>query len=145
MYIEKAHEATQELLEALQQLIPQLGAHKLPPTREELAALIQSESSTLLMARYPDEEGPITGILSLTIYRVPTGVRSIVEDVVVDENMRRRGIGAELLRHAIALAREAGANGVALTSNARREAANRLYRALDFKQRDTNAYMYELQ
>lgn len=144
MYVGKASEATQELYEALQRLIPQLGAHKTPPTREQLTALILSESSTLLIARYPDEKGGIEGILNLTVYRVPTGLRSIVEDVVVDERVRGRGIGEALLRYAIRLARQAGANGVALTSNPQREAANRLYQALGFKQRDTNAYFYEL-
>jgi ribosomal protein S18 acetylase RimI-like enzyme len=144
MYIGKAFEVTQELYEALQRLIPQLGAHKVPPTLDELNELVKSDSSTLLVAREPDENSPIVGILSLTIYRVPTGMRSIIEDVIVDENMRRRGIGETLVRHAIELAREAGANGVSLTSNPRREAANRLYQTIGFELRQTNPYFYRL-
>src|SRR5512141_569895 len=101
MYIETVSEATQELCEALQRLIPQLSAHKVPPTFEELNALIQSEASTLLVARDPDQSGPVAGILCLTVYRVPTGLRSIIEDVIVDQSMRRRGIGEALMRHAI--------------------------------------------
>jgi ribosomal protein S18 acetylase RimI-like enzyme len=97
-----------------------------------------------LVAREPDENGEIIGILSLTVYRVPTGVRSIIEDVVVDEHMRRRGVGEALVRHAIELARQAGASGVALTSNPQREAANRLYQALGFELRKTNPYFYQL-
>ena len=84
MYIGKASEITEELHEALQRLIPQLGIHKIPPTREELNLLIASEASTLLVAREPDENSPIAGILCLSIYRVPTGLRSIIEDVIVD-------------------------------------------------------------
>ncbi len=144
MYIEKAFAVSEELYEALQRLIPQLGFHKIAPTWDELDALIKSESSTLLIARYPHEEGEIKGILNLTVYRVPTGLRSIVEDVVVDESARRLGIGEALLRYAIDLAREAGASGIALTSNPRRVAANQLYQALGFKRRETNAYIYEL-
>jgi ribosomal protein S18 acetylase RimI-like enzyme len=144
MYIGKISEPTDELQRALQHLIPQLGIHKIPPTREELARLIEAEGSTLLVARDPDEMGEIVGLLSLTIYRVPTGLRSIVEDVVVDEKMRRQGIGEGLIRHAIDLAREAGANGVALTSNPRREAANQLYRSIGFELRKTNSYFYKL-
>ena len=144
MYIGKASESTDELYAAMQHLIPQLGAHKIPPTREELARLIDTEGATLLIARYPDEQGDIVGSLSLTIYHVPTGARSIVEDIVVDEKHRRLGIGEALVQKAIELARTAGANGVSLTSNPQRAAANQLYLSLGFELRTTNPYFYKL-
>jgi ribosomal protein S18 acetylase RimI-like enzyme len=144
MYIEQMSEATAELQSALQRLVPQLGAHKVPPTFEELHELINSEASTLLIAREPDGASPITGILCLTIYRVPTGLRSIIEDVIVDQTMRRRGIGEALVRQAIELARQAGAEGVSLTSNPTREAANQLYQSMGFELRKTNPYFYRL-
>jgi ribosomal protein S18 acetylase RimI-like enzyme len=144
MRVGKATEASEELHTALQRLVPQLGAHKNPPTQGELAVLIKSESSTLLVARDTDSGGKIIGMLSLIIYRVPTGVRSIVEDLVVDKDTRRRGVGEELLRYAITLAREAGADGVALTSNPQREAANQMYQSLGFEIRQTNPYLYKL-
>ncbi len=144
MHIGKISEATDELDEALQHLIPQLGIHKIPPTRAELQALLNLEGSTLVVAREPDENGGIVGVLSLTIYRVPTGLRSIVEDVVVDAKWRHRGIGEALMRYAIEMARAAGANGVALTSNPQREAANQMYQALGFELRKTNPYFYKL-
>jgi ribosomal protein S18 acetylase RimI-like enzyme len=144
MYIEIVSEVTEELHEALRRLVPQLGAHKVPPVWEELKELIESESSTLLVARELAGSGPIEGILCITVYRVPTGLRSIIEDVVVDERARRRGIGEALVRHAIELARAAGADGVSLTSNPQREAANQLYRAMGFQLRQTNPYFYRL-
>ena len=144
MYIGKVSEVTQELHNALEKLIPQLGAHKIPPTGEELSKLVTSESSSLLVARQSTEDDPIVGILCLTIYPVPTGLRSIIEDVIVDENVRRQGIGEALMRYAIDLAREAGADGVSLTSNPQREAANQLYRSMGFKLRKTNPYFYKL-
>ena len=143
MFIEKAAEVTEGLYRAVNDLLSQLGAQKVNSTWEELRSLLQSESSTLLVARFPDENSEIAGILTLVVYRVPTGVRCIVEDVVVDEKLRRRGIAEALLRHAIDIARKAGANGVALTSNPRREAANKLYQALGFQRRETNAYFYK--
>ena len=142
--IETVSEFSEELLAALQRLIPQLGKHKVPPTAEEVEALLASEGCILLVAREPDETGEIIGTLCLNIYRVPTGVRSIIEDVVVDERMRRRGVGEALVRQAIELARDAGANGVALTSNQQREAANQLYQSMGFELRKTNAYFYRL-
>ena len=144
MYIGKVSEVTEELQDALQRLVPQLGVHKMPLTLQELMELLKSESSTLLAARYPDEKSPIAGILSLIIYRVPTGIHSIIEDLVVDKKMRRRGIGEALVRNAIELAREAGADGVSLTSNSQREEANQLYQSLGFELRKTNPYFYKL-
>ncbi|MGZ9235178.1 MAG: GNAT family N-acetyltransferase [Anaerolineales bacterium] len=144
MHIEKVSEVTEELYEALQRLVPQLGTHKVPPTWEELSELIGSESSTLLAARDPDENTPIAGLLCLTIYRVPTGLRSIIEDVIVEEKRRRRGIGEALVRHALDLAHKAGADGVSLTSNPQREAANQLYQSMGFQLRQTNPYFYRL-
>jgi len=75
---------------------------------------------------------------------VPTGVRSIVEDVVVDESARRQGVGEALMRRALDLAREAGASGLSLTSRPEREAANRLYQSMGFELRKTNAYIHTL-
>ena len=144
MHIERISEVTEEIYTAVQRLVPQLGAHKVPPTWEELQDLVESNASTLLVAREPEESGPIAGLLCLTIYRVPTGVRSIIEDVVVDETMRRQGIGEALVQHAIDLARSAGAEGVSLTSNPQREAANRLYQAMGFQLRQTNPYFYKI-
>ncbi|HET9587717.1 MAG TPA: GNAT family N-acetyltransferase [Anaerolineales bacterium] len=144
MYVERVSEATDEIYTALRRLIPQLGPHKSLPTWNELTALIESQASTLLIARGGDGNGQIVGLLSLTVYRVPSGVRSIVEDLVVDEKMRRQGTGKALLEYAIRLAREAGASGVSLTSNPQREAANRMYQSMGFTLRQTNAYFYRL-
>ena len=144
MYIGKVSEVTEELQQALQRLIPQLTAHRNPPTWEELTQLVNSESSTLLVARNTQENGEIIGMLSLILYRVPTGIRSIVEDVVVDEERRGQGIGKALLGYAIKLAGEAGADGIALTSNPRRVTANQMYQSMGFELRNTNAYFDKL-
>lgn len=144
MVIEKITEPTEDVLQALQRLIPQLGAHKVPPDLDELESLLSSGGSTLLAASDPVQGGEILGILCLTVYRVPTGVRSIIEDVVVDERARRQGVGEALVRRALDLAREAGASGVSLTSNPQRQAANRLYQSMGFELRKTNSYHYKL-
>jgi len=144
MYIEKVVEISDETFEAITRLVSQLGVHKLAPSREELALLINSESSTLWIARYPDKNGEIAGMLTISIYCVPTGVRSIVEDVAVDSSFRRMGIARALMETAIDFARDARANGVALTSNPKREEANKLYQSMGFERRETNSYYYKL-
>jgi ribosomal protein S18 acetylase RimI-like enzyme len=143
MFIARVTAVTDELVDALERLIPQLKLSFPPPLRREIDALVSSTSSILLIARYPDDNSPIVGILTLIVYRVPTGIRARVEDVVVDEAMRGKGIGEALMRHALNMARDAGADGVALTSNPKREAANRLYQRLGFKPWQTNLYFYK--
>ena len=144
MFIGKVSEVTEELYNAVKSLIPQLGVHKVCPTWAELNALVCAESATLLIARYPDEASEIAGMLTLTVYRVPTGMRSIVEDVIVDEKLRRRGIAEALMRRAIGLAGQAGASVLTLSSNHTREAANKLYQSMGFQKRETNSYLYKI-
>lgn len=144
MYIEQLVEITDEIFEAVVKMIPYIDPQKTHPTREEIDSLVESKSSTLWMAKYPDQNGEIAGFLTIAIYRVPTGLRSIVEDVVVDPAFRRRGVARALLHSAIDFARAAGANGVAMTSNPKREAANLLYESLGFERRETNSYFYRL-
>ena len=143
MYIEHIIGATEELWDAFQRLVPQLTTNNPPPTRDDLVALVESESATLLVARHPDADGPIVAAACLTVYRVPTGIRAIIEDVVVDESTRGQGIGEALVRRLLEIARAKGAGGVTLTSNPKREAANRLYQRLGFQRRETNVYVYK--
>lgn len=144
MRVEKVQDVTDEIFSAVCRLVPELGAHKPLPTRDELTALAHSEASTLWLARYPDRSGTIAGMLTISLYRVPTGLRAIVEDVAVDSNFRRKGIARALMQTAIDFARACGANGIALTSNPKREAANRLYLSMGFERRETNSYFYRL-
>jgi ribosomal protein S18 acetylase RimI-like enzyme len=143
MFIARATAVTEELVDAFARLIPQLKLSFPPLSQGEIEGLVSSPASILLTARYPDGQAAIAGMLTLVVYRVPTGIRARIEDVVVDEAMRGKGIGEALMRHALHMAREAGADGVALTSNPRREAANRLYQRLGFHPWQTNLYFYK--
>lgn len=143
MFIVRATTVTDELMDAITRLMPQLKLKYSLPTRSEIEALVGSKTSVLLVVRSPDQHSPIVGMLTLLVNRVPSGIRAHVEDIVVDEAMRGQGIGEALIRHALNVAREAGANGVGLTTNPRREAANRLYQRMGFNHWKTNIYFYE--
>ena len=97
------------------------------------------------MARDPDRGGEIVGSLTLVLFRIPTGMRAWIEDVVVDEARPGpgRGRGPQPGR-ARAGPRGGGRRTVDLTSRPSREAANRLYRRLGFVERETNVYRYDL-
>ncbi|MEM7140346.1 MAG: GNAT family N-acetyltransferase [Actinomycetota bacterium] len=134
-----ATELTPELREAMDRLVPQLSKSNPPPSDEALQELVDSEASTLFMCR--DETG-ILGTLTLILFRIPTGIRAWIEDVIVDEAARGKGVGRILNEAAIEYAFEQGAITVDLTSRPSREAANRLYQRIGFVQRDTNVYRY---
>jgi ribosomal protein S18 acetylase RimI-like enzyme len=89
-----------------------------------------------------DPEGTIVGSLTLALFRVPTGVRAWIEDVVVDERSRGSGAGEALVKAAVRRADASGAKTVDLTSRPSREAANRLYVRLGFQTRTTNVYRF---
>ena len=139
--IEIATESTDELVQAMAVLIPQLSKLNPPPSATDLNAIIASEASVLFIARV---NGKIAGALTLATFRIPTGVRAWIEDVVVDSEARGHGVGEALNMAAIAEARSRGAITVELTSRPSREAANRLYQRIGFVQRETNIYRYTI-
>ncbi|MDQ3756943.1 MAG: GNAT family N-acetyltransferase [Actinomycetota bacterium] len=142
MTVAVAEAVTAELVDAFARLVPQLSTSSPPPGKEELAEMVDAPGTFVLVARVDDA---IVGTLTLVTFRIPTGMRAWIEDVVVDGSARGRGAGEALTRRALELAAEAGAKTVDLTSRPSREAANRLYQRLGFTLRDTNVYRRELE
>src|SRR5260370_2109631 len=133
------------------QLVPQLSDSAPRPGADELAQIVDAPNTVLLVARLASDgeegeggegAGAIVGTLTLVVFRTPTGVRALIEDVVVDEAARGRGVGEALTYAAIHRARAVGARTAGLTSRPSREAANRLYQRLGFEARQTNVYRY---
>ncbi len=139
--VETVSRATPEVAGAIATLLPQLSSSAPPFTLSTLEALVAAPGTTLLVARI---EGAVVGMLTLVTFRIPTGLRAMIEDVVVDAGQRGRGIAASLTLAALERARAAGARTVDLTSRPSRVAANRLYQKLGFVQRETNAYRFTL-
>jgi ribosomal protein S18 acetylase RimI-like enzyme len=142
MSVERASQASPELLEAIRRLLPQLSPGRQLPTTGELMELMAAHGSTLLIAR--DDGGRIAGTLTLVVFRTTTELRARIEDVVVDAGARGEGLGEELVREALRLAHERGAHSVSLTARDDREPANRLFRRIGFEHRDTNVFTYWL-
>lgn len=145
IWVEECESVTDELVEAMAGLIPQLSSSSPPPTAEELSEIVGSDATHLLLAR--DGDGPglgggIVGSMTLAVFRIPTGVRAWIEDVVVDGDARGQGVGESLNRAALDVAARRGARTVDLTSRPSREAANRLYQRIGFVERETNVYRF---
>ena len=133
---------TDEIVAAVARLLPQLDAHAALLDKDGLAEIIASPAIRLFIARDPDAQNEIAGMLTLVLFRTPTGLHAAIEDVVVDARWRGKGAGEALTRAALAHAQAAGVRGVDLTSRPAREAANRLYQRIGFVKRETNAYRY---
>ncbi len=143
MFIEIVAEVTDELVEAYERLTPQLSKSNPPPDREALEDIVGAPATDVFIAT--DEDGTILGTSTLAVFRIPTGRRAWIEDVVVDDAGRGKGIGGMLTRAMVDRAGELGCTTVDLTSRPSREAANRLYVREGFEVRETNVYRRTLE
>ena len=141
--IEVAKVADAELVSAFRRLLPLLSRSAPPLEAYDLESIVASPAITLLVARGEDDQ--IVGTLTLVLFRAPSGARGWIEDVIVDESARGQGVGEALVAEAIDLSRRANARTLDLTSNPKREAANRLYVRCGFVQRTTNVYRFSLE
>ncbi len=141
MRIEAATDATQELLDALTSLLPQLNPKLKPLTMKRLSTVIGDPATTLLVV---SDDGRIVGAAAVLVYATPAFVKARIEDVVIDEHSRGKGVGEALIRRCLEVARERGAEIVELQSARWREVANRLYPRLGFELRESNLYRLNL-
>ena len=142
--ISEAAVVDDDLVAAFAHLIPQLSSSNPPPDRNALAAIVDNPDVFLFLARDRDDGDRIVGSLTLVTFRIPTGRRAFIEDVVVDHNTRRSGAATKLTTAALAKAKELGVSTVDLTSRPSREAANALYQKLGFELRNSNLYRFAL-
>ncbi len=141
--VEEVNAVTGDLVDAIAGLIPQLSSSSPPPSAEELAVVVASPGTTLFVCRAASDGHPVVGTLTLVLYCIPTGVRAVIEDVVVDASARGGGAATALVKAALRAAYGGGATSVDLTSRPSREAANRLYVRLGFEKRETNVYRHQ--
>src|SRR5262245_6133652 len=137
-----ADAATSEVVEAFARLLPQLSSSAVPLTREALNEIIAAPHNTVLLARDPVAAGGTLCTLTSVLLRIPTARRAWIEDVVVADAVRGRGIGEALTLAAVSLAKSRGAKTVDLTSRQSRKAAHRLYEKSGFHVRDTSVYRF---
>jgi ribosomal protein S18 acetylase RimI-like enzyme len=137
--VEIADAVTDELVEGLNHLLPQLSTNAERLTVADVEVLVSSPATTVFIARDDDR---IVGSLTLVVFAIPTGLRAWIEDVVVDGAVRGRGVGELLTTAAIEESRRRHVRSIDLTTRPSREAANRLYARLGFELRETNVYRF---
>jgi len=141
--IEAVKEATPEIEAALARLLPQLNATLPLPTMERLRALVADPAATLLVARDGDE---IIGTATVIVYTTPFWIKARLDEVVVDQSARGKGVGEAIVHACLDVARDRGAQVAELQSGRgpARDVANRLYRRMGFQLRDSNLYRFTL-
>jgi len=145
MNIIQVREARSIFTAGILRLLPQLASKVNYFTQADLEQIISSPNSYLLIAYEAEANYPILGMLTLTIYNIPSGKQAHIDDVVVDEQERGKGIGMALMKEALKICGKNKVHEAALSSHPGRMAANRLYRKLSFEQRVTNVYRYLIQ
>ena len=132
---------SEEVLDNINSLLPLLSSSAHPIQEHELRFIIEHSSFHLLLAK---ENENYLGTLTLVVFPIITGTRAWIEDVVVSESARGKGVGKMLTSEAIILAKKLGAKTVDLTSRPSRKAANELYKKAGFELRETNAYRFNV-
>ncbi len=141
--IEAVAEATPALQQALARLLAQLNPILPPPDLQRLQRLLADPDVTLLVAR--DDE-KIVGTTTVIVYTTPFWIKARLDEVVVDEPARGKGVGEDLVKAALDVARERGAQIAELQSGRMpaRQAAHRLYERLGFQLRSSDLFRISL-
>lgn len=134
-----ATHADDAVADEIRRLLPQLSQTAMFD-REILNRMLENESVDLFLARLA---GRVVGMATLVTFPIPTGVRGHIDDVVVDELTRGRGIARELLTAMIARAQALGVRSLDLTSRPSRESAIRLYEASGFVRRESILFRHQ--
>mgnify|MGYP001206649883 CR=1 FL=1 len=77
--------------------------------------------------------GELIACLTFTVHTIPTKTRGIIDDVVVAEKWRRRGVGKIMLEQALKLARSYKCDYTQLTTTKDNVAACKFYETIGFR------------
>lgn len=135
--VESVSEATPQIQQALARLLPQLNPTLPVPDMARLERLVADPAVTLLIASDADH---IVGTTTVIVYTTPFWIKARLDEVVVDASARGKGVGEALVKAALDIGRQKGAQVAELQSGRgeSRKAAHRLYERLGFNIRDSD-------
>lgn len=142
--VEILKEASKKAAEDIGALTGQISLTKISPkpiSEQELADLVGQNHLNCLVVRDKDR---IIGIVVLYFTRIPSGLIAEAEDLIVDEEYRKWGVGPLLIQKAVEIAETKGAKHISLRTNPARVEANKMYDALGFQKKETNFYRINL-
>jgi len=132
----KSSQVTPNLQEQLTQLYLELNDElKQLPIKD----ILQNNNQTDIVIAV-DNDKPV-GIAMMAKYKVISGYKGMIEDVVVSKEFRGKGIGRQLMKTLLELAEKERLNDVLLFSGHHRLAAIKLYKSLGFKLKESGLYI----
>jgi ribosomal protein S18 acetylase RimI-like enzyme len=136
--IEILKNITKKQVNDFKDLVIQLSSSIEYPSKEYLTSIISNNNIKLLVAI---NNNKIIGTLTIAIINLISGKKARIEDVVVDINFRKQGIGKKLVQFAEKLCVKLNIKYIDLTSHPKRIAANKLYQHLGYIRGQTNVYI----
>ncbi|GAA4276724.1 GNAT family N-acetyltransferase [Aquimarina mytili] len=127
---------TSTIQDQVSELFKQLSPNK---KQLKLVEILTQENPITIV--YCIEQDKIVGIASMCTYKVISGNKGWVEDVVVDLNFREKGIGRKLVAKLLEVGKEKGLSEILLFTEDERKSAINLYKGLEFKQKNSRIYM----
>ncbi len=135
----KASEINEEVQNRIADLYRQLNPDNKQRT---LTEIVTPQNNVLVLICQIDQK--IVGIALLSSYKVISGYRGMVDDVVVDINQRGKGIGRKLMIRLIEESEKMKLDEILLFTGHHRAPAKALYESLGFKLRDSGLYNLQL-
>lgn len=130
------NEVTADLQSQLTELYKQLNAEL---TQLDLASALSDYNTTVVAICMDDDI--LVGIAMMAKYKVVSGHKGMIEDVVVSSKYRGQGIGRKLMEKLLQQAEKSKLDDVLLFSGQHRTAAISLYKSLGFKLKESGLYI----
>lgn len=134
-----SEEITETIKIEVKALFEQLNATIVQQPLETLP--LHNEHLILVVCRL---EGKMAGMASMATYKVISGYKGMVEDVVVDENFRGKGIGRALMEKLLEEAKRLHLTEILLFSGHHRTSAISLYKSLGFQLKQSGLYTLKI-
>lgn len=109
--------------------------------QQKLFEVLDKENSVYIIGGFQD--GNLIGIASMAVYKVISGYKGWIEDVVVHAEYRGRGMGRKLIERLLELSKEMKLTEVLLFTEDHRIAAKTLYESFGFKTKDSIIYVLQ--
>lgn len=107
-----------------------------------LSEILSTNNNVLVIVCKIDHK--VVGTALLSTYKVISGYRGMVDDVVVDKSHRGKGIGRKLMEHLLEESKKIGLDEILLSTGHHRTPAIQLYTSLGFKLKESGLYNLNL-
>lgn len=131
----QASEVTNEIQISISELYKQLSTSikQLP-----IKGILENNGNLVFAICYEDRK--VVGMAMMATYKVISGHKGMIEDVIVDEGQRGKGIGRKLMEKLLDEGKKRQLNEILLFSGHHRTTAIQLYTSLGFKLKDSGLY-----